>query len=416
MAWDKGKDHLTRTLSKLCSYHQFIIIITLKAKSIFHNIDFDQFFEKLKSINLSFSKSLKRSPDFVGVPNLESLVLEGCMSLTEVHSSLLCHKKLVLMNLKDCKSLKTLPCKMEMSSLKDLNLSGCSEFKYIPEFGESMEQLVKLSLAGTAITKLSSSLGCLIGLIRLDLKNCKSLVCLPDTIGELKSLLILNVSGCSKLSSLPEGLKEIKCLEELCASGTAIEELPSSVFYLENLRVVSFAGCKGSTSKSVNKFFLPFMWLFGGPQHPIGFRLPSSPLCLPSLRSINLSHCNLSEESIPDGFCHLSSLTRLDLSGNNFVSIPSSISRLPKLVYLILNWCKKLQRLPELPSSIQELDASNCASLETSKFNPSRICSLFASRVKRYNHLPREIKSFIEVCTLGFPNLLKTVCLCVYVL
>lgn len=142
-----------------------------------------------------------------------------------------------MMNLKDCKRLKTLPSKMEMSSLKDLNLSGCSEFKYLPEFGESMEHLSVLSLEGTAIAKLPSSLGCLVGLAHLYLKNCKNLVCLPDTFHKLKSLKFLDVRGCSKLCSLPDGLEEMKCLEQICLSADDSVELPSSAFNLENLQI-----------------------------------------------------------------------------------------------------------------------------------------------------------------------------------
>ncbi|XP_061361224.1 TMV resistance protein N-like [Gastrolobium bilobum] len=351
-----------------------------------------KFMEKLKYLNLTFSKNLKRLPDFSGVPNLETLVLKGCESLTEVHPSLVQHNKVVLMNFEDCKSLRALPGKLEMSSLKELILSGCSEFKFLPEFGERMEHLSMLALEGTAIKKLPSSLGCLVGLAVLNLKNCKSLVCLPDSIHGLISLRILNISGCSKLSRLPEGLKEIKCLEELDASESGIEELPSLVFYLENLKVLSFAGCKGSVSNSVN--LSHFNWLFRSKPAFTGFRLPPSVSSLPSLRYINLSYCNLSEESIPHDFCHLSSLLSLDLTGNNFVSIPSSISKLPKLKFLGLNRCQKLQLLPDLPSSIIELDASNCNSLETSKFNPTKPCSLFASPVKLC--LPRELNSFIE--------------------
>ena len=186
---------------------------------------------------MSFSKNLKQSPDFDAAPNLESLVLEGCTSLTEVHPSLVRHKKLAMMNLEDCKRLKTLPSNMEMSSLKYLNLSGCSEFKYLPEFGESMEQLSLLILKETPITKLPSSLGCLVGLAHLNLKNCKNLVCLPDTFHKLKSLKFLDVRGCSKLCSLPDGLEEMKCLEQICLSADDSVELPSSAFNLENLQI-----------------------------------------------------------------------------------------------------------------------------------------------------------------------------------
>ena len=80
-----------------------------------------------------------------------------------------------------------------------------------------------LSLKGMTIRKLPSSLRCLARLAFLNLKDCKSLVCLPDTIHGLHSLSILDISGCSKLCRFPEGLKEIKCLKELHANETAVE-------------------------------------------------------------------------------------------------------------------------------------------------------------------------------------------------
>ena len=88
---------------------------------------------------MSLSKNLERPSDFFGFPNLEKLVLKICASLTEVHPSLVHHKKVGLLNLKDCISFKTLPGKLDMSSLKELILVSCSKFKILPEFGESME-------------------------------------------------------------------------------------------------------------------------------------------------------------------------------------------------------------------------------------------------------------------------------------
>jgi Leucine-rich repeat (LRR) protein len=351
--------------------------------------------EKLKYLNLKFSKNLKRLPDFAGVPNLEKLILKGCTSLTEVHPSLVRHNKVVLVNLEDCISLEALPEKLEMNSLKELILSGCCEFKILSEFGESMENLSMLALQGTAIRKLPSSLGCLVGLTDLNLKDCKSLVYLPDTIHGLNSLRVLDISGCSKLCRLPDCIKEIKCLEELLANDTAIDELPSFISYLDNLKSLSFAGCKGTLTKSMNRF-IPFNRMRASQPAPTGFRFPNSVWNLPALKHINLSYCDLSEESIPHYFCHLTSLVSLDLTGNNFVTIPSSISKLSKLELLTLNCCEKLQFLPELPSSIMQLDASNCGSLETPKFDPRKPCSLFASPIKL--SLPQEFKSFMEVC------------------
>ncbi|GAU28639.1 hypothetical protein TSUD_159200 [Trifolium subterraneum] len=316
-----------------------------------------KFMEKLKYLNMAFSKNLKRMPDLSGVPNLEKLILKGCEGLTEVHPSLVHHKKVALMNLEDCKNLKSLPGKLEMSSLKKLILSGCCEFEFLPEFGGKMENLSVLALEGTAIKKLPSSLGCLVGLTNLNLKDCKTLVCLPDTIHGLNSLIILDISGCSKLYRLPDGLKELKSLEELHANDTSIDELPSSIIFLDSLKVLSFAGCKRPLTKSMN-WFLPFNWMFRSQPDSTGFRFPTSGWSFPSLKCLNLSYCNLSEESIPNYFRHLSSLKSLDLT--------------------------------DLASSMIQLDASNCGSLETTKFNPAKPCSLFTS--------PRQLSYFQKLC------------------
>ncbi|KAI4324071.1 hypothetical protein L6164_023636 [Bauhinia variegata] len=329
----------------------------------------------LKSIDMSFSMNLTGIPDISGVPNLEKLVLEGCEGILKVHPSLGLHRSLVLVNFKDCKNLIYLPSKLEMSSMEDLILSGCSKVKQLPEFGESMEHLSSLTLSGTSIKELPLSLGCLIGLDVLNLQDCKSLFCLPSTIQNLKSLRILNISGCSKLSRLPENLKEIKSLMEVNASGTAIAEVPSCILDLENLQELSFEGCKGLESKTWINWFLE---LWSAPQVPMdfSFRLPHSFCNLPMLRKLNLSYCNLSEGSIPGDIECLYFLLSLDLSGNNFISLPNSISELSMLKFLHINCCKRLQSLPELPSVLQVLDARNSTSLKTFKSNSSRQCSL----------------------------------------
>ena len=78
----------------------------------------------------------------------------------------------------------------------------------------------------------------------------------------------------------------------------------------------------------------------------------------------------------------LSSLESLDLSRNSFITIPASlISGLSRLKALILTYCKSLQSLPELPSSIEYLNAEDCTSLETFS------CSSSACTSKRLGDL-----------------------------
>jgi hypothetical protein len=61
---------------------------------------------------------------------------------------------------------------------------------------------------------------------------------------------------------------------------------------------------------------------------------------------LDLSFCNLS--TVPDAIRYLWRLERLNLEGNNFVSLPSSMSTLFSLAYLNLAHCSRLQSLPEL--------------------------------------------------------------------
>ena len=103
-----------------------------------------------------------------------------------------------------------------MESLEILILSKCSNLKRTPEFGENMERVSKLYLDGTAITKLPISIGNLIGLSSLNVRDCKNLMSLPSTFINMKSLKDLNFSGCAKLL---ENLGNAESVEELDVNG-----------------------------------------------------------------------------------------------------------------------------------------------------------------------------------------------------
>ena len=105
-----------------------------------------------------------------------------------------------------------------------VTLSEGFKFEEIPEFVGNMECLQKLLLDDTAIMELPSSVGGLIGLTSLTLRNCKNLVCLPSAICSLKSLKSLDLFGCSKFDNLPENLGNIEGLKKLFLSGTVIKE------------------------------------------------------------------------------------------------------------------------------------------------------------------------------------------------
>ncbi|KAJ0085383.1 hypothetical protein Patl1_06859 [Pistacia atlantica] len=130
-------------------------------------------FEKLKSMKLSHSYNLIRTPDFTQIPNLERLDLEGCISLLEVHESVGLLTKLVLLNLKDCKNLVRFPSSVcGLKSLKNLNLYGCSKLEKLPQKLGEVECLEELDLSGTAIRELPPSITLLTHLEKMSLRGC----------------------------------------------------------------------------------------------------------------------------------------------------------------------------------------------------------------------------------------------------
>ncbi|KAK6775005.1 hypothetical protein RDI58_026006 [Solanum bulbocastanum] len=340
-----------------------------------------QQFLSLRRIDLSHSNSLKRTPDFNGMPNLEYLNLEGCRSLEEVHHSLKYCRKLIKLNLCECKSLERFRY-VNVESVESLNLDYCSSLEKFPEISGIMKQGTarKIMMSYSGIRELPLSFFDLQPhLTELHLNGMEHLLSLPSSICKLKGLVKLDVSNCSKLESLPEEISDLENLEELHASCTPISRLPSSIIWLNKLKLLTFA-----KEESEDGEFFVFPLVNDG---------------LLSLESLNLSYCNLIDGRLPEdigslssleylklsgnNFEHLpqsiskldckrltqlledigslSSLKELNLGGNNFEHLPQSISKLSALEYLVLAGCKKLTQLPEFPQELYviHLDWSN---------------------------------------------------------
>ncbi|PRQ47568.1 putative TIR domain, P-loop containing nucleoside triphosphate hydrolase [Rosa chinensis] len=311
-------------------------------------------FDKLKFLKLCHSESLCETPDFTGVQNLERLDLEGCKKLVRIHPSLGVFRKLILLNLKDCESLMSLPDKIEMESLETLILSNCSSLKKIPEFVGYMERLLVLNLDKTAIETLPPSIERLSGLVSLDLSNCKNLVSLPHTINGLNSLQNLSLSGCLKLGEHQGSVRETGYMEGNGASRAAVAELPSWKDSLSHcFEVVREHFSWSLPSRSMQRVNT----------EPMSMQLNLSGLC--NLTHLNISNCNLGDGAFPNNFGCFPSLMALNLSGNDFVKLPSSIKSFLKLENLNLENCKRLKELSELPSNSKlDVRADGCSSLE----------------------------------------------------
>ncbi|KAH0662543.1 hypothetical protein KY284_027474 [Solanum tuberosum] len=293
-------------------------------------------FDKLTILNLSFSRSLLRTPNFCETPNLRKIILKSCESLVEIHPSIGNLKKLIFLNLEKCKNLKSLPSSIQMESLESFNLSGCQKLEKFPEIRGNMESLSELLLARTAICELPSSVGQLSGISLLDLQSCENLERLPASVCEMRKLKILILKGCSRLSIFPENLGDLNELEELYAGNTAIWQLPDSIGNLSKLKILSLRKGRKVKHQSARSLILP--WVFHA---------------LRELRSLDLSGCNLCDNQA-SALVNLTSLLELNLSRNKFIYFPYGFRQLSHLRYLNITHCQELKKLPELPKSIEE--------------------------------------------------------------
>nr|XP_025888331.1 TMV resistance protein N-like isoform X2 [Solanum lycopersicum] len=309
-------------------------------------------FPSLRRINLNFSRSLIRTPDFTGMPNLEYLNLEGCSNLEEVHHSLGCSRKLIELNLSWCVSLKRFPC-VNVESLESLNLQHCSSLEKFPEILGRIKPLeLDIQMRKNVIGELPSSVSQhQARLTELDLSFLINIVALPSSIGMLKGLVKLHVRYCSKLEILPEEIGDLENLEKLDASySRLISQPPASIIRLNKLKFLSFE--KGNTKV--------------GHKDGVCFVFPQVNEGLCSLEYLNLNYCNLVDGGLPEDIGSLSSLKELYLWGNNFEHLPRSMSQLGALKFLNLSHCKKLKELPGFTGmpNLETLNLIKCMNLE----------------------------------------------------
>ena len=255
----------------------------------------------------------------------------------------------------------------KLKRLKTLCCTSCSKLKSFPEIMEVMENLKELYLDRTGIKSLPWSIEHLKGIQYLDLAHCENLESLPESISNLRTLKILHIHNCSKLYKFPSMLR------------SSTDNIRQNLRFYSS-KFASFYHVRPQP-KSPKPNFLqngnlePEFIQRGSPQ-------PESPskrshweddqmteviltddCSLYWLEELDLSYCNLEEGGITSEVFHLPSLQMLNLSGNNFWKIPPNISKLSKLRILKMSNCKLLLEIPELPSSIREIDAHGCPNL-----------------------------------------------------
>ncbi|XP_070661813.1 disease resistance protein RPV1-like [Malus domestica] len=148
----------------------------------------------LKTLDLSYSHSLQKSPDFSQVPNLEELILNYCQKLSEIHPSIDHLKRLSLVKLKWCVKLISLPGDFYKPKSVETLLNRCSEFREVHEDIGEMISLRTLEAEDTTIRKVPPSIVRLKNLTRLSLAGVKLADdAIPKDLGSLISLQVLHL-------------------------------------------------------------------------------------------------------------------------------------------------------------------------------------------------------------------------------
>ena len=225
---------------------------------------------------------------------------------------------------------------------------------------------------------------------KLDLRDCRRLVNVPDTIGYLdkleswnlwgcvelqilpscimmKSLKFLSLFGCQRVKRFPDIPQEMENLKFLCVGYTAIRELPPSIENLTGLERLeigsSFYSCQlPSSIYKLQHLRIPF--LYGNVKFPKGVGIGRqavacnsyggfSKYCFPKLNFLKrLTSCFTHSEK-----CLLPESKDLNLR--------ESIVRFNRLNWLLIQDFKFLKKIPKLPESIRQVDAPNCISLNS---------------------------------------------------
>ncbi|XP_058193286.1 disease resistance protein RPV1-like [Rhododendron vialii] len=323
--------------------------------------------------------ALKELPDSLGLlVNLETLSLMRCKSLTVIPASVGNLRMLARFWLNSC-SVRELPASIgSLSYLKKISVGNCSSLTKLPVSIGRLASLVELQLDGTSILDLPDEVDGLKSLERLEMRNCKSLRSLPDSIGRLvtltrliivnasivelpesigmlENLTMLRLSMCVKLCRLPASIGNLKFLHHLDMVETSVAELPESFGMLSRLMILEMGkkpyrevSEEAKTTERATKLIV----------------LPSSFSNLSALEEFDARAWKLSGK-IQDDFEKLSCLDTLNLGHNDFHSLPCSLRGLSILKRLFLLHCENLRVLPPLPSSLLELNAESCTSLDT---------------------------------------------------
>lgn len=227
--------------------------------------------------------------------------------------------KLKFIDLQHSYYLTRIPDPLETPNLEKINLSYCKELSCFPSTIQIFSNLVFLCCRG-----------------------CVSLSCFPGNI-HFDSPIDIDFSECISLTEFPSISGNVI---ELDLSRSAIQEVPSSIERLTNLRKLILCGCKRLTC------------------------LPTNICKLKSLYWLDLGSCSKFER-FPEIMEEMGSLKCINLGSTKIKELPSSVELLTGLTTLFLCNCLELGCSPTILSKLKSEkfikgDESNISQLPSS--------------------------------------------------
>ncbi|MED6106645.1 hypothetical protein PIB30_006270 [Stylosanthes scabra] len=214
-------------------------------------------------------------------------------------------------------------------------------------------------------------------------------------IQNLEKLRVLKAPYSSQLKEFPDLSRAIN-LEILdlkyCLWLTRVHP---SVFSLNKLETLDLSWCSALTRLETNAHLTSLRYL--SLYHCK--RLNRFSVISENMTELDLRHTLIRD--LPLSFGCQSKLEKLHLANSEIKRMPDNIKLLTSLKYLDISDCKNLQTLPELPLSIETLDAENCTSLKAVFFpNVSQQLKENKTRVVFWNCLKLE-KQFLKAMALN---------------
>lgn len=351
--------------------------------------------ESLKRLDVTGSKHLKQLPDLSRITSLDELALEHCTRLKGIPESIGKRSTLKKLKLSYYGGLRSAlkffirkptmqqhiglefpDAKVKMDALINISIGGDISFEFCSKFRGTAEYVSFNSdqqIPVTSSMNLQQSPWLIsecnrfnsLSIMRFSHKENSesfSFDSFPD-FPDLKELKLVNLN-IRKIPSGVHGIHKLEFIEKLDLSGNDFENLPEAMVSLTRLKTLWLRNCfKLKELPKLTQVQTLTLTNCRNLRSLVKLSETSEEQGRYCLLELCLENCN-NVEFLSDQLVYFIKLTNLDLSGHEFVALPSSIRDLTSLVTLCLNNCKNLRSVEKLPLSLQFLDAHGCDSLE----------------------------------------------------